>query len=91
LSFLVTPDCFVGGEIEYYQAYQSLGFSNTSGSALYIGPTLHLQMGPKAFVSLAWSGQVSSAPRQPALAALEAVNQSDLARQRGHMVFGVEF
>jgi hypothetical protein len=91
LSYLVTPDCFVGGEIEYYQAYQSLGFSNTSGSALYIGPTLHLQLGPKAFISLAWSEQVSSSPRQPTIAALEAVNQADLARQRGHMVFGVEF
>ena len=91
LSYRITPECFMGGEIEYYQAYQSLGFSKTTGSALYVGPTIHLQLGPKAFVSVAWSAQISSSPHQLNLAAVEAVNQSDLARERGHMVFGVEF
>jgi hypothetical protein len=91
LSYLFTPEAFLGGELEYYQAWQSLGFSNSAGSAFYAGPTLHLQLGAKAFVSLAWSAQLSNSPRHPAPERLVEFNQSDLARQRGHMVFGVEF
>jgi hypothetical protein len=91
LSYRITPETFVGGEVEYYQAYQSLGFSNGVGSAFYAGPTLHLQMGPKAFVSLAWSAQLSSSPRPLTADGVEAWNQADLCRQRARMVFGVEF
>jgi hypothetical protein len=91
LSYRITPETFVGGEVEYYQAYQSLGFSNSVGSAVYAGPTLHLQMGPKAFLSLAWSAQLSSSPRSLTAEGVEAWNQADLSRQRARMVFGVEF
>jgi hypothetical protein len=90
MSYRITPDTFVGGEVEYYQAYQSLGFSNSVGSAFYAGPTLHLQMGPKAFLSLAWSAQLSSS-RPLTADGVEAWNQADLSRQRARMVFGVEF
>lgn len=91
LSYRITPETFVGGEVEYYQTWQSLGFSNASGSGLYIGPTVHLQMGPKAFVSLAWSAEVSGSPHSAAPATVEAWNQTDLSRQHARMVFGVEF
>ncbi|MGO8739577.1 hypothetical protein [Rhodoblastus sp.] len=90
LSYLFTPDLYLGGEVEFYRAYESLGFANSSGSAVYVGPTLHLQMGPGAFVSLAWS-EAAASPRHLSPAGLAAWNQSDLARQRAHMVFGVEF
>jgi len=91
LTYRVAPEAFFGGEVQYYQAWQSLGFSNSVGSAFYGGPTMHLQLGPKAFVSLAWSAQLSGSPRRLAPEGLIAFNQSDLARQRGQMVFGVEF
>lgn len=91
LSYLFTPDLYFGGEVEYYQAYQSLGFATSSGSAVYVGPTLHLQMGPGAFLALAWSEAATESPRHLSPVGLAAWNQSDLARQRAHMVFGVEF
>ncbi len=91
LSYLFAPDLYLGGEVEVYQASQSLGFANSSGSAVYVGPTLHLQMGPGAFLALAWSEAAAESPRHLSPAGLTAWNQSDLARQRAHMVFGVEF
>ncbi len=90
LSYRVTPKITFGGEVEYYEAYSSLGFSNYAGSGTYIGPTFHIQITDKAFVSGAWSTQVAN--RIPAGAdALASYNQTDLADQRGRLTFAISF
>jgi general stress protein YciG len=91
LTWRLTPALAFGGEAEFYQAYNSLGFSQTTGSAAYLGPTLHWQVTPKVFVAMAWSSQISSQLPNNTPAALALYNQSDIARQRGRLTVGVEF
>lgn len=90
LSYRVTPKITFGGEVEYYEAYNSLGFSSWAGSGAYIGPTFHFQITDKAFVAGAWSVQVAN--RIPAGAeGLASYNQSDLSAQRGRLTFAITF
>ena len=62
LTWRITPSLAIGAETEFYQVYNSLGFTGRTGSAAYVGPTLWAQITPKAFVSLAWSAQVAGNP-----------------------------
>jgi hypothetical protein len=59
LAWRVSPIVTVGGEVEYYQAYGSVGFGNFQGRALYVGPTLHVQATHKIMVAAAFSTQVA--------------------------------
>ena len=90
LSYRITPKVTFGGEVEYYEAYNSLGFSSWAGSGVYIGPTFHFQITDKAFVAGAWSVQVAN--KIPAGAeGLAAYNQSDFSAQRGRLTFAIGF
>ena len=40
LTYRIAPKVTLGAELEYYRAYESLGFDNFAGDALYAGPTL---------------------------------------------------
>jgi hypothetical protein len=91
LSYFLGPEFCVGGEAAFYRASRSAGFAALAGSALYLGPSLNLRMGRRAFLSLAWSAQVSAWPGRVSGPALAAWNQADLARQRAQLVLGVEF
>jgi hypothetical protein len=91
LTLRVTPTFALGGEIERYETYGSLGFSRTTGSATFLGPTLHWQVTPKSFVALAWSAQIASQLPGATPTALALYNQSDISRQRGRLTFSVEF
>jgi hypothetical protein len=91
LTWRLTPAFAFGGEIEQYETYDSLGFSRTTGSATYLGPTMHWQISPKVFVAAAWSAQIASQIPNSSPAALALYNQSDISRQRGRLVIGVEF
>ena len=59
LAFRVTPKVTVGGEVEYYRAYDGLAFQTFDGSALYIGPTLNIQFNSKVMLAAAFSTQVA--------------------------------
>ncbi|MBV9054245.1 MAG: hypothetical protein JO196_17775 [Hyphomicrobiales bacterium] len=59
LAYRVAPKVTVGGEMEYYRAYEGFGFRSLDGHALYIGPTLYFQFTPKTFLSLAFSSQIT--------------------------------
>lgn len=90
LSYRVTPKVTFGGEVEHYEAYAALGFSNWAGSGTYIGPTFHFQIADNAFVAGAWSVQVAN--RIPAGAeGLASYNQSDFSAQRGRLTFAIGF
>ena len=91
LTWRLMPAFAVGGEVEFYQAYNSLGFSQTIGSATYLGPTMHWQISPKVFAAAAWSAQIAGQPCNSSPAALALYNQSDISRQRGRLTVGVEF
>jgi hypothetical protein len=91
LTWRITPTVAIGAETEFYQVYNSLGFVGRIGSAAYVGPTLWAQITPRAFVSLAWSAQVAGNPANASPSTLSLYNQSDIARERVHLVVGVAF
>ena len=57
MAYRVAPKVTFGGESEYYRSYGGFGFGTFDGSALYPGPTLHIQFTPKIFLAAAWSTQ----------------------------------
>jgi hypothetical protein len=59
LAWRVTPTITPGVEIEYFHAYDSLGFDAFQGRAAYLGPTLHLQITRKIMLAAAYSTQVA--------------------------------
>jgi hypothetical protein len=59
LAYRVAPKVTMGGEVEYYRANQGFGFRSLDGHALYVGPTLYIQFTSKAFLSMAFSSQVT--------------------------------
>jgi len=91
LTWRLTPTIAIGAESEFYQVYNSLGFTGRTGSAAYVGPTLWAQITPRAFVSLAWSAQVACNPANASPSTLALYNQSDIARERVHLVVGFAF
>ena len=48
---------YVGGEVRYLRAYDSLAFGNLVGQAVYLGPTFYLALGRGASLSGAWNMQ----------------------------------
>jgi hypothetical protein len=58
LAYRIAPKVTVGGEVEYYRAFDGLGFNTFAGNAVYVGPTLHIQFTGKTMLSLAFSSQV---------------------------------
>jgi hypothetical protein len=91
LTWRITPSIAIGAETEFYEVYNSLGFTGRTGSAAYVGPTLWAQITPKAFISLAWSAQVASSLANAGASTLALYNQSDIARERVHLVVGFAF
>jgi hypothetical protein len=59
LAYRVTPKVAVGGEIEYYRAYDGLGLQTFDGHALYVGPTMYVTFNSKVSLALAFSAQVA--------------------------------
>jgi hypothetical protein len=87
MSYRVAPKVTLGGEVEYYRAYEGLGLSSFSGNAVYVGPTLHIQFTPKIFLAAAWSYQVSG-HAQGEIGSLDLTN---FERQYANLKLGFEF
>lgn len=63
LAYRLTPGFFVGGELRYARAYGGLTLDRMAGHALYAGPTFYATLSPHAWMSFAWSLQVSGRAR----------------------------
>jgi hypothetical protein len=59
LAYRITPKVAVGGEVEYYRAYDGLAFDTFEGNAFYVGPTLNIQFNSKVMLAAAFSAQVA--------------------------------
>jgi hypothetical protein len=59
LASRLTSKITVGGEVEYYRAYDGLAFRTFDGNALYVGPTLNVQFNSKIMLAAAFSTQVA--------------------------------
>src|SRR3954452_15993498 len=87
LALRLTPDLAIGSELQYRRKYEGIGLRQFEGEALYLGPTLYLQLTKKAFLSAAWSTQIArheaGERRERADGAVEALD----ARERHEAAF----
>jgi hypothetical protein len=59
LTYRVTPKVALGAELEYYRACEGLGLNTLAGSALYVGPTFHMQVTNEFILAAAFSTQIA--------------------------------
>jgi len=88
LSYRITPSVVVGGEVWYLRHYAGAWFNEFEGDALYVGPTLYVQLNRKMFLSAAWQVQVQGRETEDPSVNL---NLSEFSRNRAKLKFAVEF
>ena len=59
MAYRITPTVTLGGELQYYRAFDGFGMQSFLGNALYIGPTLHIQLSSKVMLAAAFSTEIS--------------------------------
>ena len=59
LSYRIIPSVFIGGELWYLRHYDGTWFNSFTGDAVFVGPTLYVQIAPKMFMTAAWNTQVA--------------------------------
>lgn len=87
LAARVTPKLTLGGEGEYYRAYDGLALQALQGQAFYLGPTLHWQFTGKIMLAAAWSTQVAGR----ATGETHALDLTNFPRHRGNLKLEFEF
>jgi len=88
LSYRIVPPVFVGAELWYLRHYDGIWFNTYAGDAVYLGPTLYVQLGPKVFMTAAWNTQVRGHDVDVPGSTL---NLAEFSRQRGKLKLAVEF
>ena len=58
LSYRIIPPVFVGAEVWYLRHYDGIWFNTYTGGAVYLGPTIYVQLNSKAFITAAWNTQI---------------------------------
>jgi hypothetical protein len=87
LTFRPLPKLLVGGELGYFRHYDGIGFNTYTGDALFLGPTLYLQLTNKAFVTAAWATQIAG----QAVGDPNPLNLADFSRNKAKLKFAFEF
>jgi hypothetical protein len=59
LTYRITPNMALGGELEYFRAHDGAGFNRFAGDALFAGPTCFVQVTNEVFLSAAFSTQIA--------------------------------
>lgn len=88
LSYRVVPSVFVGAEVWYLRHYDGTWFNTYTGDAVYVGPTVYVQLSPKVFMTAAWNTQVRGHDVDDSGSTL---NLAEFSRQRGKLKLAVEF
>jgi hypothetical protein len=83
----VQPGLFLGGEARYLRKYDSLGWDEFAGHALFVGPTAFIKLSERARLTLAWSVQAWGHTTGTA----SALNLIDFERHQARLIFGVNF
>jgi hypothetical protein len=88
LSYRILPSVFVGAELWYLRHYDGSWLNNFTGDALYVGPTVYVQITPKIFMTAAWNTQVwGREVDNPG----NSLNLEEFSRQRAKLKVAVEF
>jgi hypothetical protein len=83
----IRPGVYFGGEARYLRKYQGSGFDELAGQAVFLGPTLYMQLSGKAWIAAAWSAQVAGRTTT-APGSLDLVN---FERHQVRFLFGFNF
>lgn len=88
LALRVAPSTLIGAEVWYLRHYNGVWMNDYTGDAVYVGPTLFVQLNNKMFVTAAWNVQVAgSETDNPAV----SLNLAEFSRQRAKLKVAVEF
>ncbi len=88
LSYRIVPSVFVGAEVWYLRQYDGTWFNSFTGDAVFIGPTLYVQLAPKVFMTAAWNTQVwGREVNNPGV----PLNLAEFSRHRAKFKVAVEF
>ena len=88
LSYRIIAPVFVGAELWYLRHYDGIWFNTYTGDALYLGPTLYVQLSRKAFMTAAWNTQVTGHDVDVLGSTL---NLAEFSRHRAKLKLAVEF
>ena len=88
LSYRILPSVFIGAELWYLRHYDGSWFNTFTGDAVYVGPTLYVQLSRKVFMTAAWNTQVRGRDVDVPGSTL---NLEEFSRQRGKLKLAVEF
>src|SRR5262249_60226463 len=87
LSYRIPPPIFIGVEAWYLRHYDGAWFNTFTGDAVYVGPTLYVQLSPKTFMTAAWNLQVWGRD----VDATGLLNLSEFSHNRAKLKVAVEF
>jgi len=87
LAYRITPTVAAGAALEYDRAYDGLAFQTFNGHALYLGPTLQINFGPKMLLAAAFMAQIAGhAADDP-----RPLDLTNFSQYRANLKFEVEF
>jgi len=87
LAVRPAPPLLIGAELWYLRHYDSFNLTGFTGDAVFLGPTLYLQLTRKSFMTAAWGAQVSGREVDGS----GSLNLADFPRHRAKLKLAVEF
>jgi opacity protein-like surface antigen len=87
LMLKLRDNVFAGVEGRYLRRYDSLGFSDFTGQAFYLGPTVSIALSEQAWVTVGWNMQIAGRAADGD-GALDLVN---FDRHQAVLTFGASF
>ena len=88
ISYRIVPSVFIGAEVWYLRHYDGAWFNTFTGDAVFVGPTIYVQLARKVFMTAAWNTQVwGREVDNPG----STLNLSEFSRQRAKLKVAVEF
>lgn len=88
LSYRILPSILIGFEAWYLRHYDGAWLNTFTGDAVYIGPTLYVQIDRKMFLAAAWNTQVAGHDVEYQD---DRLNLSEFSRYRAKLKLAVEF
>jgi hypothetical protein len=87
LAFQIVPNVAIGADLWYLRHYDDFTFSNFTGDAIYLGPTLFWKISNKVLMSAAWETQIAGHE----VGVMPALDLTDFSRQRARLLLEFEF
>lgn len=87
LAYRIHPKVTIGAEAWYLRHYDGIWFNTFTGDAVYVGPTIYVQLTRKIFMTAAWNTQVAGHEVDGS----GSLDLADFSRHRAKLKLAVEF